>query len=73
MKEKNYQHGYRQALKDIKLAMDDITLGDWEAVIELFNTVSDKIEELSPGITGGTDEAPTQKYYLVVTSSKGNA
>lgn len=42
----NYTHGYRQAMKDIKLAMHKITLGDWEAVTELYKTVCDKIEEI---------------------------
>lgn len=69
---KNYTHGYRQAMKDVKMAIDKITFGDWEAVTELFQTVSDKIEELSPGVTD-EDNAPAQKYFLEVTMHKGNA
>lgn len=71
MKEKNYIHGYRQALKDIKLAMDKITLGDWEAVTDLHQMVCDKVEELSPSITGNEESA--QKYFLDVRCIKGNA
>lgn len=71
MTEKNYQHGYRQAMKDVKLAMDKITLGDWEAVNDLHQMVCDKVEELSPSITGNEESA--QKYFLDVKCIKGNA
>lgn len=71
MTEKNYQHGYRQAMKDVKLAMDKITLGDWEAVKDLHQMVCDKVEELSPSITGNEESA--QKYFLDVKCIKGNA
>jgi hypothetical protein len=72
MKEKNYTHGYRQAMKDIKLAMDKITLGDWNAVTDLYQKVNDNVDELSPTLADDTEE-PTQKYFLNVTRSKGNA
>ncbi len=71
MTEKNYQHGYRQAMKDVKLAMDKITLGDGEAVTDLHQMVCDKVEELSPSITGNEESA--QKYFLDVKCIKGNA